>query len=112
VELLLPCKVQSLYLLLFPFLAFFALLRTHVEFYRTPVQDIEFEVLRAVVIKSSVFWDTTPCIPFKSNRSFGGTIRLHFQGQRISQSRSQRTELCLLPPSSWFRTRQTLWFWR
>jgi hypothetical protein len=36
------------------------------------------EVFRAVVMKSSVFWDITP---LKVNRRFGGTCRLHFQGR-------------------------------
>jgi hypothetical protein len=29
------------------------------------------EVLTAVILKSSVFWDITPCIPLKVNRRFG-----------------------------------------
>jgi hypothetical protein len=41
-------------------------------------------------MKSSVFWDTTPCSPFKFNLTSGGIYRLHFQGQRISQARNQR----------------------
>jgi hypothetical protein len=32
-----------------------------------------FEVLVAVVMKSSVFWDVTPCNPLKVNRRSGGT---------------------------------------
>jgi hypothetical protein len=32
----------------------------------------------------SVFWDITPCSPFKVNRSFGGTCRFHLQDQTIS----------------------------
>jgi hypothetical protein len=38
---------------------------------------VGFEVLTAVVMKSSVFWDITPCNPLKINRHFGGTFRLH-----------------------------------
>jgi hypothetical protein len=34
-----------------------------------------FEVLTAVDMKSSIFWDITPCNPSKANRSFGGTYR-------------------------------------
>jgi hypothetical protein len=41
-------------------------------------------------MKSSVFWDITPCSPLKANRRFGGTCRLHLQGRRISRSRNQR----------------------
>jgi hypothetical protein len=38
----------------------------------------------------TVFWDTTPCIPFKVNRRFGATYHLRFQGQSISQERHPR----------------------
>jgi hypothetical protein len=47
------------------------------------------EVLSAVVMKSSVFWDTTPSSPLNVNRCFGGTNRLHLQDRRISQSESR-----------------------
>jgi hypothetical protein len=33
---------------------------------------IRFEVLTAVVMKSTVFWDITPCGPLLVNRRFGG----------------------------------------
>jgi hypothetical protein len=42
---------------------------------------VGFEVLTAVVMKSSIFCDITPCSPFIVNRRFGGTYRLHLQGQ-------------------------------
>jgi hypothetical protein len=45
-------------------------------------------------LKSTTFWDITPCSPLKVNRHFGGTCRLHHQGRRISQTRNQ---LCLPP---------------
>jgi hypothetical protein len=48
-----------------------------------------FEVLTAVVMKGSVFWDKTPCSPLKVKRRFGGKCRLHLQGRRISQPRRQ-----------------------
>jgi hypothetical protein len=51
---------------------------------------VGFEVLTAVVIKSTVFWDITPCSPLKVNQCFGATYRLHLQGLRISQGRDQR----------------------
>jgi hypothetical protein len=54
------------------------------------MRPCRFEVLTAVVMKSSAFWDTTSCSPMKFNRRFGGTCRLHFQGRRISQARNQR----------------------
>jgi hypothetical protein len=48
-----------------------------------------FEVLTAVVMKTTLFWDITPCSSFKFNRRFGGTYRLHLQGRRISRARNQ-----------------------
>jgi hypothetical protein len=38
----------------------------------TAIKHIEeFEVLAAVVMKSTIFWDITPCSPLKVNRRFG-----------------------------------------
>jgi hypothetical protein len=54
------------------------------------INFVWFEVLTAVVMKSSVFWDITPCIPLKFNQRFGGTCRLHLQGRSISRTRNQR----------------------
>jgi hypothetical protein len=51
---------------------------------------IGFEVLTAVIMKSTIFWDITPCSPLKVNRRFGGTYRLHLQGRKISRARNQR----------------------
>jgi hypothetical protein len=33
-------------------------------------------------MKSIIFWDATPCSLLNCNRRFGGTYRLHLQGQR------------------------------
>jgi hypothetical protein len=33
------------------------------------------EVLTAVIMKSSIFWNIAPCSPLKVNRHFGGTCR-------------------------------------
>jgi hypothetical protein len=41
-----------------------------------------FEVLTAVVMKSTIFWDITPCSPVKVNRRFGRIYRLHLQGRK------------------------------
>jgi hypothetical protein len=41
---------------------------------------VGFKVLTAVVVKSTVFWDITPCSPLKVKRRFGGTYRLHHPG--------------------------------
>jgi hypothetical protein len=49
---------------------------------------VGFEVHTAVVMKSTHFWDITPCSPLKVNRRFRGTYRLHIQG-RISRARYQ-----------------------
>jgi hypothetical protein len=57
------------------------------------IQDVGFEVLTAVVMKSSVFWDIMPCSPLKLYRRFGGTCRLHLQRRRICQARSQRVAI-------------------
>jgi hypothetical protein len=46
---------------------------------------IGFQVLTAVVMKSPIFWDITPCSPLKVNRRFGEKRRLHLQGRRVSQ---------------------------
>jgi hypothetical protein len=35
------------------------------------------EVLIAMVTKSYIFWDITPCSPLKINQRFGGKYRLH-----------------------------------
>jgi hypothetical protein len=40
-------------------------------------------------LESSVFWDITPFKLLKVNQCFRGTLCLHLQGQRISQTRNQ-----------------------
>jgi hypothetical protein len=52
-------------------------------------QAVGFEVLIAVVVESSVFWDIALCSLLKVNQRFIGTSRLHFQGRRIIQARHQ-----------------------
>jgi hypothetical protein len=49
----------------------------------------ECEVPTAVVMKSFIFWDITPCSPLKMNQRFGEICRLHLQGRRMSQARNQ-----------------------
>jgi hypothetical protein len=49
--------------------------------------SVGFEVLTAVVIKSTIFWGITPCSPLKVNRRFGGTYRLHLQSRRTRWKR-------------------------
>jgi hypothetical protein len=50
------------------------------------VRLVGIEVLTAVVMKSTIFWDITPCSLLKVNRRFGGTYRLHLQGRRTSRA--------------------------
>jgi hypothetical protein len=45
-------------------------------------QDVQY-------MKSSIFWDITPCSPLKVNRRFGGIYCLHLQGLKISQIKHQ-----------------------
>jgi hypothetical protein len=49
----------------------------------TDKNQVGIEVLTAVVMKSSIFWDITPCSPLKVNQCFGGTSRLYLQVRRI-----------------------------
>jgi hypothetical protein len=65
---------------------------------------VGFEVLTAVVMKISIFWDTTPSSPLKDNRCFGGTCRLHLQDRRISQ-------LFFDPEDGDMFLRNVGWFW-
>jgi hypothetical protein len=37
-------------------------------------------------MKNDVFWDLTPCCSSKKNRHFGGTCRLHLQGNELAVS--------------------------
>jgi hypothetical protein len=53
------------------------------------VQGLRF-FLTPAVMNSSMFWDITPCSPFKVNRCFGGTCCLHLQDWRISPARNKR----------------------
>jgi hypothetical protein len=40
---------------------------------------VGFEVLTAVVMKSSIFWDVSPCSPLKVNRRFGEHVASIFR---------------------------------
>jgi hypothetical protein len=52
------------------------------------VMNVRLEVLTAVVMKSSVFWDITQCSPLEVSRRLGGTYLLYLQG-RIRRERYQ-----------------------
>jgi hypothetical protein len=54
------------------------------------INVVEFDVLAAMVMKSTIFWNIKPCSPLKLNRRFGGIYRLRLQGRRISRARNQR----------------------
>jgi hypothetical protein len=55
---------------------------------------VGFEVLAAVVMKSTDSWDITPYIPLKVNRRFRGGYLFYLQGRRISQARNQLESRC------------------
>jgi hypothetical protein len=42
-----------------------------------------------MVMKSTIFWDITPCSPLRVDLRFGGTYRLDLQGRRISRARAR-----------------------
>jgi hypothetical protein len=39
-------------------------------------------------MKSTIFWDITPCSPLGGNRRFRGTYRHHLQGKKAEQETS------------------------
>jgi hypothetical protein len=51
------------------------------------------EVLTAVIMKITIFWDKTPCSLLKVNRRFGGTYRFHLRGLRIILARNKRESM-------------------
>jgi hypothetical protein len=53
------------------------------------LDSVGFEILTAVVMKSSTFWDITLCSSLKVDRRFGETCDLHLQYRRISHARNQ-----------------------
>jgi hypothetical protein len=52
--------------------------------------NVRSEVLTAVGMKMTIFWDTTPCSRLKVNWSYGKICRLHLQGRRKNRARNQR----------------------
>jgi hypothetical protein len=60
-------------------------------------------LLTAVVTKSSILWDTTPCSQLKVNRRFGGTRRLRLYGRALLPT-------CLRWLPTWLILRP--WRWR
>jgi hypothetical protein len=68
---------------------------------------IGFEVLAAVVTKSNILWDITPCSPLKINRRFRGTFclisRLFLPRLILRPWRWRR----YVPPKRWLTERTT-----
>jgi hypothetical protein len=52
---------------------------------------VGFDVLTAVVMKNTSFWDITPRGPLEVNRRFGGAYRLHLRCRRINQARRRKS---------------------
>jgi hypothetical protein len=50
-------------------------------------RHVRFEVLTTVVMKSTIFWDITPCSLLSVNRRFGRTYRLYLQGRKNQLSK-------------------------
>jgi hypothetical protein len=62
---------------------------------------VGFEDLTAAVMKSSVFWNITPCSQLKVNRGFGETCHLNLQGRRMSRARNELLSRHILRPWIW-----------
>jgi hypothetical protein len=70
-----------------PFIPTFGTCNLTYIYFRVPSQNyFGFEVLTAVVIKSTIFWDISPCSSLKVKRHFGRTYRFHFQGESRRQA--------------------------
>jgi hypothetical protein len=54
---------------------------------------VGFAVFTAVVMKSIIFWDMTPCSPLGFDRGFVETYCLHLQGQRNRFSKPASKEV-------------------
>jgi hypothetical protein len=57
---------------------------------QTILHYVGFEVITAVVMRSTIFRNITSCSLLKVNRRFGETYRLYLQGRRGCQARHQR----------------------
>jgi hypothetical protein len=61
-----------------------ASIQLYTALFLNPRFYVGFEVLTAVVTKSTIFWDITPCSRLIINRRFGRTYRLRLQGFFLS----------------------------
>jgi hypothetical protein len=57
----------------------------HTRVYFGTQIDVGFEVVTAVVMKSTVFWDIMACSPLKVNRRFGGHIASIFRVEKYTE---------------------------
>jgi hypothetical protein len=69
----------------------------------TGVSVLRFQILTAVTMKFTVFWDVTPCILVAVYQLFGGKCGLYLQGTRHGEQ--QKTFSMLDVFLSWRRTR-------
>jgi hypothetical protein len=54
------------------------------------------------MLKSTIFWDITPCSQLRVIRRFRGTYCLHLQGRKISRARNQHeSRRRYVPPKCW-----------
>jgi hypothetical protein len=44
------------------------------------MDDVTFQVLTAMIVKVTVFWDAAPCSLVDNDRRFRGTYCLYYQG--------------------------------
>jgi hypothetical protein len=70
------------------------------------IKYVGFEAFTVAVMKSTIFWDITPCSPLSVNRRFRGTYRLHLQGQRNKFSKKPVSKRVAswrryVPPKRW-----------
>jgi hypothetical protein len=56
---------------------------------KTALWEVPTEVLAAVVVESTVFWNIMPYNTLEVNRRFRGTYHLLLQGQIVIQARNQ-----------------------
>jgi hypothetical protein len=78
----------------------------------TTYNHVGFEVLTAVVMKITIFWDIMLCSPLNVNRHFGGTYHLHLQGRRMRRAKNQRESSACHMHSWWFLAWLILQTWR
>jgi hypothetical protein len=56
---------------------------------------VRFEILTAVTLKSTAFWDVTQCSLVGVYQRYGEMYWFHLQDQRVSQASSRKMPVCL-----------------